>query len=77
MDIISGYFRDVLIYKETKKSQMLINQDKMDFVGSAAGRLSGEQILWNIESVEEAQRFIERNSNKLLKLETMAFKLNY
>lgn len=77
LDIISGYFRDVLIYKETKKSQMLINQDKMDFVDSAAGRLSGEQILWNIESVEEAQWFIERNSNKLLTLETMAFKLNY
>ncbi len=48
----------------------------MDFVGSAAGRLSGEQIPLNIESVEEAQRFIERNSNKLLTLETMAFKLN-
>ncbi len=31
LDIISGHFRDVLIYKETKKSQMLINQDVNGF----------------------------------------------
>jgi DNA polymerase-3 subunit delta' len=77
LDILISYFRDALAYKETKKSGILINQDKLSFIDAVAKRLSGEQILYNIELVERAARYLERNSNKLLTLETMAFKLNY
>jgi DNA polymerase III subunit delta' len=77
LDILNSFFRDALIFKETKKTSALINQDKSSFVASIAKRLSGEQILRNIGLVERAGEAIERNSNKSLTLESMAFKLNY
>lgn len=77
LEIIGSYFHDTLVYKETGKEQMLVNQDKLSLIDAAARRLSGGQILRNIDLVEGAAHNIERNSNKLLTLETMAFKLNY
>lgn len=77
LEIIGSYFYDALVYKETGRKQMLINQDKMSFIDAAARRLSGGQLLGNIDLLERAAQNIERNSNKLLTLETMAFKLNY
>ena len=77
LDILNSFFRDALVFKETRKTQMLINQDKSSFIASMAERLSGEQILQNITLVERAGEAIERNSNKSLTLESMAFKLNY
>ena len=56
---------------------MLINQDNSSFISDCAARLSGEQILQNIEHGGKAGEIIEQNVNKSLTLETMAFKLNY
>ena len=47
------------------------------FISACAARLSGEQILKNMEQIEKAETIIEQNVNKSLTLETMAFKLNY
>ncbi len=77
LDILSSCFRDALVFKETRKAQILINQDKSSFIAAMAARLSGGQILQNIELIEEAGEMIEHNSNKSLTLETMAFKLKY
>jgi DNA polymerase-3 subunit delta' len=76
LDIIKNCFRDALVFKETGKKEMLINQDKSSVIASLAARLSGEQILHNISLVERAWETIEQNVNKTLTLETMAFKLN-
>jgi DNA polymerase III gamma/tau subunit len=77
LNILSSCFRDALVFKETRKAQILINQDKSSFIAAMAQRLSGEQILRNIKLIERAGETIERNGNKSLTLETMAFKLNY
>ncbi len=77
LDILSSCFRDALVFKETRKAQILINQDKSPFIAAMAARLSSEQILQNIKLIEEAGGTIEHNGNKSLTLETMAFKLNY
>ena len=77
LSILNTFFRDVLIFKEIKKNEMLINQDNSAFVSAYAARLSGEQILQNIEQIERAGEIMEQNVNKSLTLETMAFKLNY
>ncbi|MGV8057080.1 MAG: DNA polymerase III subunit delta' [Smithellaceae bacterium] len=76
LDIISSCFRDALIFKETGKNEMLINSDKFPFIEGLAQKLSGEQILQNIFSIEKAWKTIEQNVNKTLTLETMAFRLN-
>ena len=76
LDIISSCFRDALIFKETRKNEMLINQDKSSFINRLAQKLSGEQIIQNIFLIAKAWDTIELNVNKTLTLETMAFKLN-
>jgi DNA polymerase III subunit delta' len=77
LNILNTFFRDVLVFKEVGKKEMLINQDNASFVSTCALRLSGEQILQNLEQIEKAGGIIEQNVNKSLTLETMAFKLNY
>jgi DNA polymerase III subunit delta' len=77
LNILNTFFRDVLIFKEVRKNEMLINQDNISLISTCAARLSGEQILQNLEQIEKAGGIIEQNVNKSLTLETMAFKLNY
>jgi len=77
LDIISSCFRDALVYKETRKKEMLINSDQSSYIDRLAQRLSGEQILQNIQRIAGAWETIELNVNKTLTLETMAFKLNF
>ena len=77
LNILSTIFRDALVFKETQKNEMLVNQDNSSFISIQAARLSGGQILQNIALVERAGETIEQNVNKSLTLETMAFKLNY
>jgi len=77
LNILNTFFRDVLVFKEVRKNEMLINQDNSSFISACAARLSGEQILKNMEQIEKAEAIIEQNVNKSLTLETMAFKLNY
>ncbi|MCE5210719.1 MAG: DNA polymerase III subunit delta' [Deltaproteobacteria bacterium] len=77
LNILNSFFRDVLIFREVGKKEILINQDKSSFVADCAARLSGEQILQNMAQIEKAGNIIEQNVNKSLTLETMAFKLNY
>ncbi len=76
-NILNTFFRDAMIFKEIKQSEMLINQDNSSFIATCAARLSGEQILQNIAQIEKAGEIMEQNVNKSLTLETMAFKLNY
>jgi DNA polymerase-3 subunit delta' len=77
LNILKTFFRDVLVFKEVGKNEMLINRDNSSFISVCAARLSGEQIIQNIEQIEKAGDIIEQNVNKSLTLETMAFKLNY
>lgn len=77
LNVLNTFFRDVLIYKETGKDDMLINRDNASFISNHASRLSGEQIIQNIALVERTGNTLELNVNKSLTLETMAFKLNY
>lgn len=77
LNILNAFFRDVLVFREAGRIEMLINQDHSDFISDCAVRMSGDQILQNIARVERAADIIQQNVNKSLTLETMAFKLNY
>lgn len=75
LDVLRSCFRDALVYKETGEENRMENGDCMEFISSAAGRLSGESILSVIRTVEKARGAIEMNANKLLTLETMMFRV--
>lgn len=76
LKILSSYFRDALVYKETASAAMIMNADELSVVSSLANRLRGEQILDNISIVEKSGEMLEMNVNKSLTLEAMAFKLH-
>lgn len=77
LNVMNTFFRDILVFKEVRKNEMLINGDHCSFIEACADRLSGEQILQNMEQIEKTEYIIGQNVNKSLTLETMAFKLNY
>jgi len=77
LNILKTFFRDILVFKETRQDAMLINQDQSSVVAAFAKRLQSEQILQNIADIERAGEILERNVNKTLTLETMAFNLHY
>jgi DNA polymerase-3 subunit delta' len=77
LNILNAFFRDVLVCKETGENNRAINQDSASLIAAYARRLSGEQILQNMEQIEKTGMMIEQNVNKSLTLEAMAFKLNY
>ncbi|MBI4633336.1 MAG: DNA polymerase III subunit delta' [Deltaproteobacteria bacterium] len=75
LDVLRSCFRDALVYKETGEKGRMVNSDCMEFIGSVAGRLSGQNILNAISAMEKARGAIELNANKSLTLETMMFKV--
>ncbi|MFA4916274.1 MAG: DNA polymerase III subunit delta' [Syntrophales bacterium] len=77
LDVLRAFYRDALVYKETTRTERLINQDYVDIIRSVADRLSGDDILDNIKIVNWASNAIDRNVNKALTLEAMAFKINW
>jgi len=76
LSIIKTVFRDAMVFKETGRQAMLINQDSMPLIEGLSGRLSGEQLIRNIALAESAAATIDLNVNKSLTLEVMAFKLS-
>ncbi|MCX7755824.1 MAG: DNA polymerase III subunit gamma/tau, partial [Anaerolineales bacterium] len=62
LEIINSCFRDALVYKETGETRKLINQDKPSLIEAFSRRLSGQELLHNVDVVEEAARNIEHNS---------------
>ncbi len=77
LSILSTYFRDALVYKETAQASMILNADDLPVVASLAGRLEGGQLLHNIAVVEKSRQSLDMNANKSLTLEAMAFKLHW
>ncbi len=77
LDILRSCFRDALVCKETSDSAALFNQDRIPMIRSFAERLSGTDLLQNIQAVNRAARAIDQNANKSLTLEAMMFKLAF
>ncbi len=75
LDILKTWYRDLLVFKETGRSESLINSDHAGQIGLLAGRLDREVILRGDRVIRRAVAAIERNVNKQLTLETMVFTL--
>jgi DNA polymerase-3 subunit delta' len=75
LDALRNWYRDMLVYKETKKPDILINQDILNMTRRFSEKLSGYDILRNIKTINLAYRAIEQNANKQLTLESMMLRL--
>jgi len=75
LNLMKTCFRDVLVYRETGDANRLIHYDRLDAIETLYGRLSGWDILNNIQAVDDALAALEQNANKQLTLEAMMFRL--
>lgn len=75
LGLMKTCFRDALVYRETAQPERLIHYDRADAVKTLGERLSGSDILKNIQAVDDALAALEANANKQLTLETMMFRL--
>lgn len=73
--ILRGGYRDGLVLRETGERERLIFRDRAEVIEAIAGRLSGRDLLHNIQAVEAAMSAIAQNANKSLTLEAMLIKL--
>ena len=74
LHVILLYFRDLLIYKETGDTSLLINSDKKDMIIKNVG-LSFSHVLKCIQAVWDARRGLDSNANYQLAIEVMLMKI--
>jgi DNA polymerase-3 subunit delta' len=75
LTMMSMYYRDIMVAKETGNENMLINSDKKDIIFSNASGYSVFKLLRNIGLVEAARREIKQNANYQLSIEHLLIKL--
>ncbi|MBW2543910.1 MAG: DNA polymerase III subunit delta' [Deltaproteobacteria bacterium] len=76
LDIFRGWHRDMLVYRETRDVNKLIHRDIADATKKLSEKMAGTDILENIKAISDAYDAIDRNANRQLILESMAFRLN-
>lgn len=75
LDILALWYRDILIYKETKVTQNLICQELLDDIKEEADILSTKKLLKNLDVIYESKIYLTKNSNVRLTIEVMLLEL--
>ena len=75
LNMMTMFFRDLLILKQTKDYELLTNIDKRDILIHRMDEFSCRELIRNIETITEATKYIRRNVNFGLLLEVMFLKL--
>lgn len=73
--IFLSYIRDIIIYKETLKEDMIINFDKSESLKNISLNFSLNKMYKYIELIYESAKLIESNINTGLVLYTMLYKM--
>ena len=71
LDIISVWFRDILLFKATKDVNSLIFKEEIQYIRKVAGRCSYEGIENIIEALDKAQNRLSANVNFDLTMELL------
>ena len=75
LDMMTVFYRDMLVAKETGNENILINSDKKDIIFNNARAYSPQQLVAGIEQIEAARRAVKQNANFQLAVEHMLIKL--
>ena len=70
LEILGGWLRDLIIYKETQAEQMLLNRDLLDDIKRVAPGRETEGLLLDFWSLHEIERGIKAHGNLQLSLES-------
>ena len=77
LNILRLCYHDAMLVREGGEEQGLKNQDRLDIVKSLSCRLTTQDIINNIKTIEWASQAVEQHADKTLTLEVMAFKLKW
>ena len=75
LEVMNNAFRDSFIWKETREQNMLIFKGYENQIAVIANRLSGRELLQNIDIISKTIDAVSKNVNKTLTLESMLVKL--
>lgn len=75
LDIMTSYYRDLLVARETGNENILINSDKKDMIFINAKAYGPRKLLADIEQIGAAGRALKQNANYQLAIDHMLIKL--
>jgi len=71
LDILALWYRDLLVYKASGDTELLVNIDLVDHIKRATDSLDADNILRVFERVTETRRLVEDNVNPKLALRVL------
>jgi len=74
-DFLNLWFRDYLVFKETKDVNLIINIDMVDLFVTHAEALQVEDALYMIELIEKSKKMIKGNANFHMVVENVLFEI--
>lgn len=75
MDVLLGFYRDILVYKFTEDSSLIINIDRIDAIAELAEKLGTEKIQTYMKDIEETRGLLQANVNSKLAVRVLQEKL--
>lgn len=75
--ILRGFYRDVLVYKYTKKNDLLVNRDRLKDIEAISEKADSADILLKISYIEESQKAFRANANSKLTLSLLKERLSH
>lgn len=75
LDLLTIWFRDIMIIKETGDTRFIINKDKIQLIYKHSNSLSSEKVSDIIENIEKTKEDITSNVNFQLAIEVMLLKI--
>ncbi|MCR4435009.1 MAG: DNA polymerase III subunit delta' C-terminal domain-containing protein [Clostridiales bacterium] len=75
LDTLLLLYRDMLVFKETGKENILINSDKKDIILRNVGNFTVQNLIHHMGAIDTTRRMIKQNANFQLAIEVMLMKL--
>jgi DNA polymerase-3 subunit delta' len=75
MDILILWFRDMLIYRETRDRQLVVNLDKVSLLENQMTLFTIKRIKGIIENIEHSRKMLKGNANYQLTMENLLLSL--
>lgn len=75
INTINSYIRDIIIYKDIGKEELIINSDKVDIIRQLSNMYSFNELYSSFNLVEDAKQKLERRVNFSLVFEVMLLKM--
>ncbi|MDY0268024.1 DNA polymerase III subunit delta' [Trichloromonas sp.] len=75
LDIFQAFYRDLLLYRQGRPEDELVNIDLAEKIRRVASRESLPSLLTKLDAIEAGRRHLERNVNRQLAVEVLLMRL--